>query len=78
MGVYGVSGLDQLNAIEILAFATKISKPLVTFMTCPFFLSWQAQEAVLPGEAVLYQGKYLTTDDLFGLEAVSFRIASKA
>ena len=56
MGVYRVSDLDKLDAIEILASTTKI-QAIGKFQQCLFFLSWQVQEAVLPGEALLGLGE---------------------
>ena len=55
-GGYKGSVLDKLDAIDILASTTKI-QAVSKFQKCLFFLSWQAQEAVLPGEALLDQGE---------------------
>ena len=43
--------MGKLDAIEILASTTKI-KAVGKFKESRFFLFWQAQEAVLPGDAL--------------------------
>ena len=48
--------MDKLYVIEILAFTTKI-QAFGKFHKMSIFLSWKAQEAVMPGEALLEQGE---------------------
>ena len=62
--MYRVSGLDKLDAIEILVSTTKI-QAIGKIKKCLFFLSWQVQDAVLPGEALIEQGEQLNFDELF-------------
>ena len=62
--MYRVSGLDKLDAIEILASTTKIQALANSKNFCFSSPGKQAQEAVLPGEALLGQGEQLTHDEL--------------
>ena len=54
--MYKVSGLDKLDAIEILASTTKIQAAGQS-KKCLFSSPGKHKKAVLPGEALLEQGE---------------------